>query len=418
MYKAPRGTVDILPAEQLYYRYVESQAAEMCRRYGYGRIETPVFEEAGLFVRTIGQGTDIVEKETYTFKDRSKQEMTLRPEGTAPVCRAYIEHGMQALPQPVKLYYFASIFRYERPQKGRYRQHHQFGVEAIGEDDPALDSEVIEMAWNFYAMLGLNDLALYINSIGCRECRPGYIKKLKKYYSSHIDELCPQCKIRYERNPLRLLDCKEPSCQELADAAPKSEAGLCPECKQHFKEVLGNLKILKVPCKKNHRLVRGLDYYTRTVFEIQPIAGGGAQSALGGGGRYDNLIEELGGKPTPAIGFAVGIDRIVMSLKEQGIELPPSEDQGIYVAYAGEKAKAEAIRLTAEMRTAGIPVYIGFGNKSLKSQMRQANNLGVSFAFIFGDDEVEKGAVIYKDMVGGEQWEVEISEVISLLTQG
>jgi histidyl-tRNA synthetase len=418
MYKAPRGTVDILPAEQAYYRYVETQATEMCRRYGYGRIETPVFEESGLFVRTIGQGTDIVEKETYTFKDRSEQEMTLQPEGTAPVCRAYIEHGMKALPQPVRLYYFASIFRYERPQKGRYRQHHQFGVEAIGEDDPALDSEVIEMAWNFYATLGLNDLALYINSIGCRECRPGYIKKLKKYYSSHIDELCPQCKTRYERNPLRLLDCKEPSCLALADVAPKSEASLCPECKQHFKEVLGNLKILKVPCKKNHRLVRGLDYYTRTVFEIQPIAGGGAQSALGGGGRYDNLIEELGGKPTPAIGFAVGIDRIVMSLKEQGIEPPPSEDQGIYVAYAGEKAKAEAIRLTAEMRTAGIPVYIGFGNKSLKSQMRQANNLGVSFAFIFGDDEVEKGAVIYKDMVGGEQWEVEISEVISLLTQG
>ena len=418
MYKAPRGTVDILPAEQLYYRYVESQAAEICRRYGYGRIETPVFEESGLFVRTIGQGTDIVEKETYTFKDRSEQEMTLQPEGTAPVCRAYIEHGMKALPQPVRLYYFASIFRYERPQKGRYRQHHQFGVEAIGEDDPALDSEVIEMAWNFYATLGLNDLALYINSIGCRECRPGYIKKLKKYYSSHIDELCPQCKTRYERNPLRLLDCKEPSCQDLADAAPKSEMGLCPECKQHFKEVLGNLKILKVPCKKNHCLVQGLDYYTRTVFEIQPIAGGGAQSALGGGGRYDNLIEELGGKPTPAIGFAVGIDRIVMSLKEQGIEPPPSEDQGIYVAYAGKKAKAEAIRLTAEMRTAGIPVYIGFGNKSLKSQMRQANNLGVSFAFIFGDDEVEKGTVIYKDMVGGEQWEVEISEVISLLTQG
>ena len=418
MYRAPRGTVDILPAEQLYYRYVESQASEICRRYGYGLIETPVFEEAGLFIRTIGQGTDIVEKETYTFKDRSEQEMTLRPEGTAPVCRAYIEHGMQALPQPVKLYYFASIFRYERPQKGRYRQHHQFGVEAIGESDSALDSEVIEMAWNFYAMLGLNDLALYINSIGCKECRPGYIKKLKKYYSTHVDEICPQCKVRYERNPLRLLDCKEPSCQGLADAAPKSETALCPQCKQHFKEVLGNLKVVKVPYQKNHRLVRGLDYYTRTVFEIQPAADGGQQSALGGGGGYDNLIEELGGKPTPAIGFAAGIDRVVMSLKEQGVEPSPSEDQGIYVAYMGDKAKAEAIRLTAEMRTAGIPVYVGHGNKSLKAQMRQANNLGVSFAFIFGDDEVVKGKVIYKDMVSGEQWEVEISEVISLLTQG
>jgi histidyl-tRNA synthetase len=418
MYRAPRGTVDILPGEHAYYKYVESQAAEICRLYGYGCIETPVFEEAGLFVRTIGQGTDIVEKETYTFKDRSKQEMTLRPEGTAPVCRAYIEHGMHSLPQPVKLYYFASIFRYERPQKGRYRQHHQFGVEAIGESAASLDSEVVEMAWNFYAGLGLDGLALYINSIGCSECRPAYIKKLKKYYSPHIDGICPQCKVRYERNPLRLLDCKEAGCQGLADAAPKSEASLCPECKKHFKEVLKNLKVVKVPYKKNHRLVRGLDYYTRTVFEIQPAAGGGAQSALGGGGRYDNLIEELGGKPTPAIGFAVGIDRIVMFLKEQGIEPPSVEDQGIYIAYMGDKAKAEAIKLTAEMRTVGIPVHISYGGKSLKAQMRQANNLGVSFAFIFGEDEVERGKVTYKDMVGGEQWEVEIREVLSLLTQG
>ncbi|MEA1959340.1 MAG: histidine--tRNA ligase [Chloroflexota bacterium] len=418
MYKAPRGTIDILPVEQGYYRYVEEKAAETCRCYGYGRIDTPVFEDAHLFVRTIGQGTDIVEKETYTFDDRSGQEMTLRPEGTAPVCRAYIEHGMGSLQQPVKLYYFASIFRYERPQKGRYRQHHQFGVEAIGEAAPSLDVEMIEMAWVFYKELGLKKLTLYINSIGCKSCRPAYIDNLKKYYSEHIDNLCPQCKIRFKRNPLRLLDCKESVCQTVANAAPKSEKYLCHDCKEHFKIVSRNLRLLKVPYKKNHRLVRGLDYYTRTVFEIQPKSDSGSQSALGGGGRYDDLIKELGGKPTPAIGFAVGIDRIVINLKEQKIEPPPPEDMGIYIAYTGEKARAAAFKLAAEMRRAGIPVHISYGAKSLKAQMRQANNIGVSFAFIFGDDEVENGTVTYRDMAEGEQWEVEVDEVLSLLTQG
>ena len=418
MFNAPRGTIDILPAEQRYYRFVEAKAAEICGRYGYDRIETPVFEDARLFVRTIGQGTDIVEKETYTFKDRSEQELTLRPEGTAPVCRAYIEHGMHSLLQPVKLYYFASIFRYERPQKGRYRQHHQFGVEAIGEADPMLDAEIIETAWGFYKSLGLNNIVVYINSIGCSACRPAYIENLKKHYGDNIGSLCPQCKIRYERNPLRLLDCKEPSCQAVADAAPRSADHLCPECKSHFDEVLKGLQSLQVPYKENHRLVRGLDYYTRTVFEIQPGAEGGAQSAMGGGGRYDNLIEELGGKPTPAIGFACGIDRIVLNLKEQGIEPPQTGRKGVYVAYLGDKAKVEALKLASEMRHAGLPVCFSFGGKSLKAQMRHANNLGVSSAIIVGDDELARGVAVYKDMAAGEQREVEIGKIVNLLTQG
>ncbi len=415
MYKAPRGTSDILPEEQGYFRHIEGRAAEICRCYGYGRIDTPVFEDARLFIRTIGPGTDIVEKETYSFEDRGGQGVTLRPEGTAPICRAYLEHGMHNLPQPVRLYYFATIFRYERPQRGRYRQHQQFGFEAIGDGDPALDAEVIEMAWRFFKSLGLRKLSMQINSIGCKKCRPGYLKELKSYYSAHIDNLCPDCKARLRRNPLRLLDCKK--CQGIAAGAPKSMEHLCPKCKEHFKAVVRYLRLLRVPFKKNHRLVRGLDYYTRTVFEVQPKGEEGAQSALGGGGRYDNLIEELGGKPTPAIGFAAGIERIVLNMKGQGITPPPPEDQGIFVAYVGDEAKAQAVKLAAQLRRIGIPVFLSFGRKSLKAQMRQANVLGAEYAFIFGEEEVKSGTVVYRDMVEGKQWEVEVGEVVALLTQ-
>ncbi len=417
MYKAPRGTVDILPAEQPYYRHVEEKAAEVCRRYGYGRIDTPVFEDSRLFVRTIGAGTDIVDKETYSFEDRSGQGMTLRPEGTAPVCRAYVEHGMHNLPQPVRLHYFASIFRYERPQKGRYRQHQQFGAEAIGEGDPALDAEIIEMAWQFFKSLGLRRISLQVNSIGCRDCRPPYIQALKEHYRGHVDSLCPECKARLERNPLRLLDCKKPSCQGVADAAPQSERYLCSGCKEHYRCVLRYLRLMRVPFRKNFRLVRGLDYYTRTVFEFQPRGEQGAQSALGGGGRYDDLIEELGGKETPAIGFATGIERIVMNLKEQGIKMPQPQVTGLYVAYMGDKAKSAAVRFASELRRSGLMVNLSLGNKSIKAQMRQANALGAEYAFIFGEDEVRKGTVAYRDMETGEQWEVAMEDVVDLLAE-
>ncbi len=418
MYKAPRGTIDILPAEQKYYRYIEEKAADICRLYSYERIDTPVFEDSGLFVRTIGSGTDIVEKEMYTFEDRGGQSMTLRPEGTAPICRAYLEHGMHNLPQPVRLYYLASIFRYERPQKGRYRQHQQFGVEAIGDGDAALDAEVIEMAWRFFKSLGLRKFVIHLNSIGCRDCRPAYLEKLRDYYSEHVDKLCPDCKSRMKRNTLRLLDCKQPSCLELSQSAPQGERCLCPECKQHFTNVARYLRLMKVPFQKDHRLVRGLDYYTRTVFEVQPKVEWGAQSALGGGGRYDGLIEELGGKPTPAIGFAVGVDRIVMSLKEQRIRLSESPLRGLFVAYAGDEAKAAAVRFAAELRRNGLLVYSSFGRGSLKSQLRQANTLGVEYTFIFGEDEIANSTVTYRDMETGEQWQVALEEVFELLAEG
>lgn len=415
MYKAPRGTADILPGEQGYWRYIEEKASSLCQLYGYERIDTPVFEDASLFVRTIGPKTDIVEKETYSFLDRSGTMMTLRPEGTAPICRAYIEHGMHNLPQPVRLYYFASIFRYERPQRGRYRQHRQFGFEAIGDDDPALDAEVIDICWQLFASLGLGGLSLLLNSIGCKVCRPGYVERLVEHYSQHIDLLCPDCKRRLRQNPLRLLDCKKPSCQVVARAAPRSMDHLCPQCKEHFERVMGYLSLLGIPFEIDHRLVRGLDYYTRTVFEIQPQGEEGAQSALGGGGRYDDLIEELGGRPTPAIGFAAGMERIVLNMKRQGVSPYLSQIFKVFVAYLGDEAKAEAIRLTAELRRAGIAVFSSFGDRSLKAQLRQANTFGIPHTIIIGEEEVKAGMVVLRDMEKGEQETFKRGEIVSVL---
>ncbi len=414
MYQAPRGTSDILPEEQVYWRYVEQKAANVCQVYGYERIDVPAFEDAGLFNRSVGEGTDIVEKEMYTFEDRGGNKITLIPEGTASICRAYVEHGLHNLPQPVKLYYMASVFRYERPQAGRYRQHHQFGCEAIGDDDPALDAEVIDMAWQFFLSLGIQHLLLKLNSIGCKECRPNYLSVLKDYYARNNGELCPDCKTRLTRNPLRLLDCKRPSCQQIADSAPRSIDYLCPPCNEHFNQLKRYLGLLGLPFEINHRLVRGLDYYTRTVFEIQPESEGG-QSTLGGGGRYDNLIEELGGKPTPAIGFATGLERIVLNLKQQNISIPPLPKPKVFIAHMGNEARDEAIKLASTLRQAGIGVIEATGSRSLKAQLRQANTLGVRYTIIIGDQEVKTGTVILRDMANAQQETVQPAKLQELL---
>ncbi len=374
----------------------------ICQLYGYERIDAPTFEDSRLFIRSVGEGTDIVEKEMYTFEDRGGNKITLRPEGTAPVCRAYLEHGLHNLPQPVKLYYIASIFRYERPQAGRYRQHYQFGYEAIGDDDPALDAEVIDMAWQFFMSLDLQRLSLNLNSIGCKKCRPGYLTILKDYYTNYAGDLCSDCKTRLKRNPLRLLDCKQPSCQQIASSAPQSVDHLCPQCDTHFSRLKKYLGLLELPFKVNHRLVRGLDYYTRTVFEIQPEAEG-AQNTLGGGGRYDDLIEELGGKPTPAIGFAAGIERIILNLKKQGVHIPPLPTPQVFIAYVGDEAREEAIKLVGTLRRASIGVIEALGSKSLKAQLRQANTLGVRYAVIIGEEEVRSDTVILRDMSSAQQ---------------
>ena len=416
MYRAVRGTSDILPEEQAYWRYVEQVAVDTCRLYGYQRLDSPAFEETGLFTRSVGQGTDIVEKEMYTFADKGGKKITLRPEGTASVCRAYLEHGLHNLPQPVKLYYLATIFRYERPQAGRLREHHQLGCEAIGDDDPALDAEVIDIAWQLFLSLKLRDLSLQLNSIGCKQCRPTYLTVLKDYYAKHAEDLCRDCKARLKRNLLRLLDCKESACQRIARNAPRSIDHLCPQCESHFNQLQGHLKLLKIPFAVNHCLVRGLDYYTRTVFEIQP-AGGGAQSTLGGGGRYDDLIEELGGKPTPAIGFAAGIERIILNLKKQGVSIPALPGLQVFIAYAGDEARDVSTGLASRLRQAGISTTAATGNKSLKAQMRQANSLGVRYAVIVGDEEVKAGTATVRDMANARQETVPIGDLPGLLKQ-
>jgi histidyl-tRNA synthetase len=414
LYRAPRGTSDILPEEQVYWRYIEQKAVNICQLYGYERIDSPVFEDTGLFTRSVGQGTDIVEKEMYTFADKGGNKITLRPEGTAPVCRAYLEHGLHNRPQPVKLYYLCAIFRYERPQAGRYRQHFQFGCEAIGDDDPIIDAEVIDLAWQFYLSLGLSHLTLQLNSIGCKQCRPDYLRALKDYYANDSKELCADCKVRLKRNPLRLLDCKISSCQQVADAAPRSVDHLCPQCQTHFNRLKEYLKLLQIPFTVNHRLVRGLDYYTRTVFEIQPEAAG-TQSTLCGGGRYDDLIEELGGKPTPAIGFAMGIERIILNLKQQAIPIPPLPRPQVFIANIGDEARDEAIKLASQLRQLGVGIIVATGNKSLKAQLRQANNLGVRYAVIIGEEEVKSGTASFRDMTTAEQKTVTTSQLAGLL---
>ncbi len=401
-YRAPRGTSDILPQEQAFWRYVEQKAAHTCHLYGYQRIDTPTFEDTGLFYHGTGETTDIVEKEMYTFDDRGGNSLTLRPEGTPPVCRAYIEHGLHNLPHPVKLYYLTPIFRYDRPQAGRYRQHYQFGCEAIGDADPALDAEVIDIAWRFFTSLGLRHLSLQLNSIGCKKCRSGYLTALTDHYGPHTAELCPDCKTRLKRNPLRLLDCKKSACQQVADSAPKSIDYLCPECAGHFGKLKRYLGSLEIPFEENRRLVRGLDYYTRTVFEIQPEEDK-AQSTLCGGGRYDDLIQELGGKPTPGLGFACGIERIILNLKKQNIPIPSLPTPRVFIASLGDEARVKALKLAATLRQAGIGVIEAIGSRSLKAQLRQANNLNVTTAVIIGDEELKTGTVILRDMTTSQQ---------------
>jgi len=418
LYKAPRGTFDILPQEHAYWKYVEEKATSLCQLYGYQPLSTPIFEDAQLFTKTVAGGTDIVDKEMYIFEDRSGQELALRAEVTAPVCRAYLEHGLFNLVQPVKLYYIGPAFRYERPQFGRYRQHHQFGFEALGEADPALDAEVIEMAQQFFYSLGLSQFSIQLNSIGCKVCRPRYLEVLKQHYSSYTDRLCPDCKARLGKNPLRLLDCKKTSCQEIAKTAPKISDYLCPECQLHFQSVQKYLGAIGIPFQLNHRLVRGLDYYTRTVFEVEPRDKGGQQSTLGGGGRYDDLIEELGGNATPAVGFAAGLERIILNLKEQKLDIPASPKADAFIAYLGEEAKIEAMKIASELRKAGIAIITATGDKSLRGQMRQANSLGSAYALILGEQEISNQNVILRDMKSGEQKTIPLAEIARMLKQG
>ena len=402
MFRAPRGTTDLLPDQQKYWRYIESKAMELAGEYGFGRIDTPVFEDSDLFIRSVGEGTDIVEKEMYTFDDRGGDSVTLRPEGTAPVCRAYLEHGMHNQPQPVRMYYFCPVFRYERPQAGRFREHHQFGLEVLGDPDPSVDAEVIEFASRFMGALGLSDINILVNSIGDPECRPAYIERLRDHYSGLKGQLCPDCLTRLDRNPLRLLDCKVATCHALGDEAPRSADHLCQPCQDHWDRLEEYLAAMEITYQVDHRLVRGLDYYTRTVFEVQPRDVGG-QSTILGGGRYDGLIQELGGRATPGIGFATGMERLTLNLQRGDIEVPEAPSPIYLVANVGAGARPAALKLAADLRRAGVGAVLSSGSRALRGQMRQANALNIPYALILGDDEIEREEVVVRDMRASTQ---------------
>jgi histidyl-tRNA synthetase len=415
-YQAPRGTQDILPEEQPAWDFARDTAARLSALFGYARIETPLFEEASLFTRGVGEVTDIVQKEMYVFKDRGGLDLALRPEGTAPVCRAYLEHGMHNLPQPVRLWYWTPIFRYDRPQAGRYRQHHQFGIEVIGEADAAVDAEVIELLWRFYETLGLRSLTLHLNSIGDNKCRPHYLEILRDYYRDKLDLVCDDCRARFERNPLRLLDCKQERCQPIIAGAPPINDHLCDECAAHFADLRSYLDAAGIPVNLNPRLVRGLDYYTRTVFEITPPEEG-AQSTIGGGGRYDGLIELLGGRPTPGIGFGTGIERIILNLNRQGLPLPERQAPQVYVAVQTPAARVAAFRLASELRRADVAALLGGGERSLKAQMRAADAHGAAYVAIIGERELRDGSVTLKKLADGTQTTVASSDLAGQIRQ-
>ncbi len=413
-FQSPKGTKDVLPEEQPYWDRVESAIRRVVRIYGYERLDLPLFEETALFQRGVGEATDIVEKEMYTFLDKGGTSVTLRPEFTAGVVRAYLQHGMASLPKPVKVWSIGPAFRYERPQAGRFRQFHQFNVEALGEEDPALDFEIMQLAWHFYGLLGFTNLGFQLNSIGCPACKPGYLKHLVRYYDGRKGEICEDCRKRLEKNPLRLLDCKVQTCQPHIASAPPTYEHLCPDCKRHFKSLLGYLDGLKKPYVLNHRLVRGLDYYTRTVFEVW-AEGIGAQNAVCGGGRYDGLAEAIGGGPTPGVGFASGIERIVLTLQRQQGSVPAAPVPFVYVACQGGEAVKKAVTILSELREKGLESIMGFGDRSLKAQLREAGRRGAAYALILGEAETARGEMLLKKMDSGAQESVRWENVADAL---
>ena len=414
-FRAPRGTADILPQDQPYWRWLRDMATRVAESYGYGEIQTPVFEHKGVFLRPGSEGTDLADKEIYAFEDRGGDDLALRTDGTHGVARAYIEHGMASSPQPARLFYIVSVFRYDRPQAGRYRLHHQFGVEAIGDGSPSIDAEVIDLLNSFYAELGIRDVRLLLNSIGDDVCRPAYIQKLRDYYADKLDKMCGDCRRRYELNPLRLLDCKNDPCQPFKENAPKSIDNLCEACEQHFNAVRSLLKQLGIGYQIDHALVRGIDYYTRTAFEFQPLVEG-AQTTLGGGGRYDGLIQQLGGQPTPGIGFGTGLERLIINLKRQEAGPPDSPPLDAYFAVVDSDGQPRAMRLAGDLRGAGLRVVTGDSGRSLRAQLRHANALGARYALVLGAKELADSTITVRDLSSATQEVVSPEEVIRRLS--
>lgn len=411
-FRAPRGTSDILPENQNAWKIFVESAEEVARKFGYGRIETPMFEDARLFVRGIGEITDVVENETYTFADRGGDLVTLRPEGTAPVCRAYLEHGMHNMAQPIRMYYLGPFFRYERPQAGRFRQLHQFGIEALGDKDAALDAEVIDVAWSLLNELGIGNLSLVINSIGDELCKPRYIDHLRQYYEPNLSSLCGNCRKRLGENPLRLLDCKEDACQPVIDSAPNFVEFLCDSCASHWSSLKGYLTTLGIPFKEDKRLVRGFDYYTRTTFEIEP-PGGGRQAVIAGGGRYDGLLAELGGPSIPGIGFGMGIERVLAMLMTNDPVESSTDGPKLMIAAIGEEARMVGVSLSTALRKSKIPALLGPSSRGLRSQLKYASSINATHALIIGDAEIAKDMVIVRNLKQSHQEEIEQARVLS-----
>lgn len=407
---APRGTKDILPDTVGDWNYVEGEIRELCRRFGYSEIRTPIFEHTELFQRGIGEGTDVVDKEMYTFTDRGERSITLRPENTASAVRAYLQNKLYAQSNLVKLFYIGSMFRYDRPQAGRMREFHQFGVEALGEANPAVDAEVILLAMNLLEGLGLKDLELSINSVGCPTCRSKYRTMLQDFFRDKLEDLCEDCRSRFERSPLRILDCKKDSDKPYMADAPKITDCLCEECADHFAKLKELLTSAGISFTHDPRLVRGLDYYTKTAFEIKypPL---GAQSAVAGGGRYDGLIEEMGGNPTPAVGFATGLERLLLALESQNLLPEKNRSVDAYVVALGEAAQAEGFKLLNSLRQQGLSAAMDFAGRSMKAQMKQANKLGAKYSVILGEDEIAEGVVMLRSMEDSSQAKVPMNQV-------
>ena len=410
---APKGTRVMLPPETYLWQHVESIFAHVCRRFGYREIRLPTFEQTELFQRGVGEVTDIVQKEMYTFPDKGGRSMTLRPEGTAGVVRSYIENGLASWPSPVRLYYNITAFRYENVQKGRYREFHQFGCEAFGAAGPVVDAELISLLAIFFKEVGLEQTSLRINSIGCPECRQAYLDLLKEWLRPHLGQLCQNCQERYERNPLRIIDCKENACQQVTAEAPAQADHLCPACQEHFTGLQHHLEVLQLPFTVDKKIVRGLDYYSRTVFEFISDHVG-TQGTICGGGRYDGLVEMLGGQATPGIGFALGVERLLLELSARQVHWQPDVKMDLYLAVAGNGRDA-AQDLCRRLRLAGICCKTDLLERSLKAQLRYAARSGADYVVVVGDTEAATGQARLRDLASGTEEEIELAGLAEII---
>lgn len=410
--KKIKGTEDVLPKDSYRWQFVEDVMRKESASYGFKEIRTPVFEHTELFARGVGQTTDVVQKEMYTFDTKGGESVTLRPEGTAGAARAVLEHGLVNDSLPIKASYFVSCYRYEKPQAGRLREFHQFGLECYGTQSPVADAELICAAQSIFDRLGIKQLRLEINSIGCPACRAEYHKALKEYFYGYKDELCETCNSRLEKNPMRILDCKSPVCSKIAQGAPKITDYLCDECKEHFASVQKYLDATGVEYTVNPTIVRGLDYYTKTVFEFVTDFIG-AQGTVCGGGRYDGLIEELGGKHLPSLGFAMGIERLLMLMDKQGIEIPKPSTCDLYVAVMGESASLKSFEIIKAVRSCGLIAETDVVGRGLRAQMKYADKIGAKFSMVLGDNEIEQGKAVIKNMSSGEQTEIVLDDTFA-----